>query len=153
MLTTAHGTLLIDTGSINLTGDLATSTIDVTLNVASINTKIEKRDEDLRSANFFDAAKYPTMTFKSTSIKESTNPKFKYMAAGDLTIKDVTKPVDLYFNYLGSLENPYSKTQVHSFDGEITIPKREDFKIGKSGPMVGDEVKIVINAEATPVQK
>jgi polyisoprenoid-binding protein YceI len=153
MLTTAHGTLLIDTGVVNLTGDLATSSIEVTINVPSINTKIDKRDEHLRSADFFDAAKYPAITFKSTSIKESTNPKFKYVATGNLTVKDVTKPVDLYFNYLGSLENPYSKTAVHSFAGEITITKREDFHIGESNAMVGDEVKIAIDAEASPVQK
>jgi polyisoprenoid-binding protein YceI len=153
MLTTAHGTLSIDTGWINLTGDLATSTMDVTVNVASINTKNEKRDEHLRSADFFDAAKYPAITFKSTSIKASTNPKFKYVASGNLTIKDVTKPADLYFNYIGALENPYSKSPVHSFDGQITIPKREDFHVGESGPMIGDEVTISIAVEASPVQK
>jgi polyisoprenoid-binding protein YceI len=150
MLTTAHGTLSIDTGSINLTGDLATSTMDVVVNVASVNTKIDKRDEHLRSADFFDAAKYPAMTFKSTSIKTSTNPKYKYMATGNLTIKDVTKPVDLYFNYIGSLENPYSKTPVHSFTGEIVLPKREDFHLGEANSMVGDEVTIKIDVEAAP---
>lgn len=153
MLTTAQGALSIDTGLINLTGDLATSTMDVTVNVASINTKNEKRDEHLRSPDFFDAAKYPTINFKSTSIKASTNPKFKYVASGNLTIKDVTKPAELYFNYLGSLENPYSKSPVHSFDGEITIPKRQDFHVGESSPMIGDEVKISIGVEAGPVQK
>jgi K(+)-stimulated pyrophosphate-energized sodium pump len=153
MLTTAHGTVSIDTATINLTGDLATSTIEVVINVASINTKNEKRDEHLRSADFFDAAKYPTMTFKSTSIKASNNPKYRYMATGNLTAKDVTKPIDLYFNYTGALENPYSKSLVHSFTGELTIAKREDFHIGEAGPMVGDEVKIEFDVEASPVQK
>jgi polyisoprenoid-binding protein YceI len=150
MLSTAHGTLSLDTGIINLTGDLATSTMEVKVNVASINTKNEKRDEHLRSADFFDAAKYPSMSFKSTSIKTSTNPEFKYVATGNLTVKDVTKPVDLYFNYLGSLENPYSKSAVHSFEGEFSI-NRIEFHIGESGPMVGDDVKISINAEASPI--
>jgi K(+)-stimulated pyrophosphate-energized sodium pump len=153
MLTTAHGTLAIDTAWINLTGDLATSTIDVVINAASINTKNEQRDEHLRSADFFDAGKYPKMTFKSTSIKASNNPKYKYMATGNLTAKDVTKPVDLYFNYAGALENPYSKSSVHSFNGELTIAKREDFHIGEANSMVGDEVKIEFDVEATPVQK
>jgi K(+)-stimulated pyrophosphate-energized sodium pump len=152
MLTTAHGTLLVDTGTINLTGDLATSTMDIVINVGSINTKIDKRDEHLRSADFFDAAKYPTMHFVGTSIKASADPKYKYIAAGNLTIKDVTKPVELKFNYLGSEENPYSKAATHSFEGEFTI-KREDFHVGTANAMVGDDVKVEINAEATPVQK
>ena len=152
MLTTAHGSLAIDTGIINLTGDLATSTMEVKINVASINTKNEKRDEHLRSADFFDSAKYPSITFKSTSIKESTNPKYKYVAAGNLTAKDVTKPVELFFNYIGSQENPYSKAATYSFEGEFSI-NRIDYHVGESGPMVGDDVKISINAEAAAVQK
>jgi K(+)-stimulated pyrophosphate-energized sodium pump len=146
-LTTANGSLAIDTGYVNITDDLGTSSVFVQLNVKSVDTKNAKRDAHLLSPDFFNSDKYPAITFTSTSIKMAIdNSKFKYVATGNLTIKEVTKPVDLYFNYIGAVANDYAKKDVHSFVGEVEI-NRIDFGVGESAPMIGDKVKASFSVE------
>lgn len=126
------------------TADLTKSSVSVTLPIDSIATDVPKFDEHLRSADFFDLAKFPTATFKSTKVEKAGDNKLK--VTGDLTIHGVTKPavLDVTVNKIG--EHPMSKKPAAGFDATTTI-KRSDFGIGKYVPNVSDEVKISITTE------
>ena len=125
------------------------SRVDFEVKVASINTNIPERDKHLRSADFFDASKYPEMTFKSTNIKHIEDNQ--YVVEGNLTVKDVTKQVAIPFTYFGVRENPLKKGQrVAGFEAEFTI-NRLDYNVGtgKFAEMgvIGEEVSIVVALE------
>lgn len=126
--------------------DFSDAVIELTANVASIDTRVEARDNHLKSADFFDAAKYPTITFKSTSLKKAGNNKYKL--TGNLTLHGVTRPVTLDLNYKGSVENPMSKKPTAGFQVTGTI-KRSDFNLGSGfpAPMLSDEVRIKADGE------
>ena len=104
------------------------------------------RDNHLKSPDFFDAAKYAEITFKSTGIKSAG--KNKYKLTGNLTLKDVTKPVTLDLVYNGIVENPMSKKPTAGFQVTGTI-KRSDFNLGSGfpAPMISDEVTIKADGE------
>lgn len=129
--------------------DYSDAQIEVTAKVASINTDIEARDNHLRSADFFDAEKYPTLTFKSTSLKKVSKDKAKLY--GNLTFHGITKAVVLDVQYFGSVVNSMNNAETAGFQiiGEI---KRSDFNLGGNYPeaMVGNQIKIVANAEFSP---
>ncbi|HEY0355084.1 MAG TPA: YceI family protein, partial [Flavisolibacter sp.] len=127
--------------------DFSDATIEMTANVASIDTEVEMRDNHLKSADFFDVAKYPKMNFKSTSI-QPTKVKNKYKVNGDLTMHGVTKAVSLDLWYRGTVENPMSKKPTSGF--QVTgVIKRSDFGIGNGfpAPMLSDEVHIKADGE------
>lgn len=138
-LTTASGTFSIDTCSFTVGDALEQSSLFVKLNAASVDTKMKDRNEYLTGAEFLDAAKYPAITFQSTSISKSNNGKYKYIAKGNLTIKDVTKEVEMPFSYVGSSADDYAKKDVYSFIGEVKI-NRLDFNAGTKSPVVGSDV-------------
>jgi len=92
-------------GTIEVADDLTQSKIDVTIETASVTTSAEDRDNHLRSGDFFDVEAFPTMRFESTEIKDLGHGK--YEVAGNLTIKDVTKPVTLDTTYLGIISDPW----------------------------------------------
>jgi polyisoprenoid-binding protein YceI len=125
--------------------DFTDAVVEMTAETTSINTDNEKRDNHLRTADFFDVAKFPLMTFKSTSFKKSS-PK-TYKVNGNLTMHGITKPVvlDVICN-LGA--DPMSKKPIAGFKitGKL---KRSDFGIGSSYPaaMLGDEISINANGE------
>jgi K(+)-stimulated pyrophosphate-energized sodium pump len=143
LLSQSKGSLPIDTGSLVLTGDLKTSTLDMVIDVKGINTQNKYRDDHIMSADFFDVAKYPRATFKATSIDGSLETG--YVAKGNLTIKDKTLPYTLPFNFIGKTKQPMEKPgdslEVYSFIGDIKI-KRTEFGIGEAVSALGDEVKI-----------
>lgn len=124
--------------------------VNVTIDAASINTNEKKRDEDLRSPNFFNVAKYPKITFKSlkTLYKDSKPHKLE----GLLTIHGVTKPVILEIDYKGAITDPMGLRRI-AFEAETKID-RTDFGITwnkaiEAGQfLVGHEVKIDIEGEA-----
>lgn len=120
------------------------SKLDVTVQTGSVGTLNEALDTHLKSADFLDVAKFPTATFKATSIK--LTGKSTADVAGDLTLHGVTKPIVLkaVFNQAGI--NPVNKVYTVGFDGETTI-KRTDFGITTYAPAIGDEVKLTIEAE------
>jgi polyisoprenoid-binding protein YceI len=152
MLSTAKGTITIDTGYVNLTGDMKTTSLDFVLNTSSINTNNTDRNEHLATADFFEVAKYPTAKFHSTSIDTASgNKQFRYVAKGDLTIKDVTKHIELPFNYIGETKIP-NKPSVYTFEGEYSI-NRVDYHVGTENKMLGSEVKISYSIEASPKKK
>jgi polyisoprenoid-binding protein YceI len=126
--------------------DFSDAVIDLTTDVSSINTDVENRDKHLKSPDFFDAEKFPTITFKSTSFKKVEGKKYKL--AGDLTIHGVTKPVVLDVTVNGPAVHPYNKKNVVGLKATGTI-KRSDFGVGGGTPaaVVSDEVNIVANAE------
>jgi polyisoprenoid-binding protein YceI len=125
--------------------DFTDAIVDMTAEATSINTDNEKRDNDLRTANFFDVANFPLLTFKSTSFKK-TGPK-TYKVNGNLTMHGVTKPVTLDVTCnIGT--NPMSKKPLAGFKITGTV-KRSDFGIGSKYPtaMLGDEVTIDAHGE------
>ncbi|AAW77520.1 polyisoprenoid-binding protein [Xanthomonas oryzae pv. oryzae] len=133
------GTLVYDAA------DVTKSTVQVTLPLSGLNSFTAKFDELLKSGDFFDAAKFPTATFKSTKVEAAgTN---KLTVTGDLTIKGQTKPVVLDVTLNGAGEHPMKKVLAAGFDASTTI-KRSDFGLGQYAPNVSDEVKIRITTEA-----
>nr|WP_294949353.1 YceI family protein [uncultured Mucilaginibacter sp.] len=126
--------------------DFSDAVFELSADVSSINTEVEMRDNDLKSANFFDAAKYPAITFKSSSLKADGANKYKL--TGNLTMHGVTKPVTMDLWYRGTKENPNSKQNDAGFKLRGTI-KRSDFNIGANTPtvLVGDEVEIAADGE------
>jgi polyisoprenoid-binding protein YceI len=126
--------------------DFSDAIFELSADASSINTEVDMRDKDLKSANFFDAATYPTITFKSTSIKP--NGQSKYQLTGNLTMHGVTKPVTMNLWYRGTTENPMSKQQDAGFKLTGTL-KRSDFNIGSKTPnaIVSDEIEIKADGE------
>lgn len=131
--------------------DYSDAQIEVVAQVGSIDTDVEARDNHLRSADFFDAEKYPVLTFKSTSLQLSSDNKGKLY--GDLTFHGVTRPVVLDVHYFGSVVNSMNNAQTAGFKitGEI---KRSDFNLGPNFPeaVISDKVKIIANAEFSPTK-
>ncbi|MEL3962914.1 YceI family protein [Lysinibacillus endophyticus] len=131
--------------------DLTTAQISFSFDVASINTRSEDRDNHLKSADFFDVEKYPTITFKSTIIEKSGDD---YKVTGDLTIKDVTKPVTFDVEYGGKGKNPWG-VEVYGFEAETKI-NREEFDLTwnaaleTGGVLVGKDIKIKVELEVNP---
>ena len=129
--------------------DLKESKFDFTVEVDSINTRIGKRDNHLRSGDFFDAKKYPQMVFKSSKVSHAGGNK--YLLEGKMTVKDVTKPMTLEFLLLGQKNSAFKKDQVvGGFETRFKID-RFDFNVGtgkfyKLG-VVGKEVDILISLE------
>lgn len=124
--------------------DFSDATVEMTANVSSINTESEQRDTHLKNADFFDVAKFPTLTFKSKSFKKEG---IYYKIVGDLTMHGLTKSVNL-LAICKTGSNPMSKKTIAGFKVTGNI-KRSDFGIGASMPtsVVSDEVAIIANAE------
>jgi polyisoprenoid-binding protein YceI len=126
------------------------SHVDVIIQAASIYTAERDRDAHLRSADFFDTDRFPTLTFKSTSITPRGDNT--YDVAGDLTIRGVTRPVTLAASYLGTAQDPWGNTKF-VFEGELTL-KRKDFgltwnaALETGGFLLGDEVKVMLEVQA-----
>jgi polyisoprenoid-binding protein YceI len=142
---------LFKTFDVNVTtskDDFSDAVFELSADVASIDTEVDMRDNHLKSADFFDVATYPKLTFKSTSIKPSG--KNRYQLTGDLTLHGITKPVSLNVLYRGTVENPMSKKPTTGFQVLGTI-KRSDFGIGEKfpAPMISDEVQIKADGEFT----
>jgi polyisoprenoid-binding protein YceI len=128
--------------------DFNDAVFELDVKIGSIDTRVDARDNHLKSADFFDAEKYPSMHFKSTGIEKSGDDK--YLLTGDLTLHGVTKPVTMNLEYRGTVENPMDKKQTTGF--QVTgVIKRSDFNIGAGfpPPMISDEVRIKADGEFT----
>ena len=136
LLSGATGTLTLDPKSPNN----AKLSVDVPVN--TIHTTIAKLDEELVSAMFFDAAKFPTAHFESTKVSANGD---KATIQGNLTIHGVTKPATLHATFASAGANPMSKKESLGFQATGTI-KRSDFGLGTAVPMVGDQVDLTITA-------
>ena len=131
----------------------AASSVEFRIKSASINTGAADRDKHLRTADFFDAEKYPEITFKSTSVKPGKE-KNHYDVTGDLTMRGVTKRVTLPVEFLGFQKDPWGQERA-GFALETKL-NRKDYGINwnkaldNGGFLVGDEVTVNINLEALP---
>jgi polyisoprenoid-binding protein YceI len=136
----SDGTLVYDAA------DVTKSSVQVTMPITGIDSFVDKLDEHLASGDFFDAGKFPNATFKSTSVAAAgTN---KLTVTGDLTIKDITRPVTLDVTLNGAGEHPMLKKQAIGFSATATI-KRTDFGVGAYAPNVSDDVQLRITTEGT----
>lgn len=126
--------------------DFSDAAFTLTVKTASIDTRIEQRDTHLKSADFFDVEKFPTLSYKSTALQKAGNNQ--YTLTGDLTLHGITKPVTMQLEYRGTTENPMSKKPTAGFRLTGTL-KRSDFGIGTKFPdaMVSDEVRIKADGE------
>jgi polyisoprenoid-binding protein YceI len=128
-------------GSINTTNaDFTDAKISFGVDVNSINTEVEARDNHLKSPDFFDVAKYPKMTFESTSFKKIGK---NYILEGDMTIKGTTKKVTFTVNYGGTAKDNYGNERVGlTLNGKIN---RSDYGINGGQGFVGEEVTFTLN--------
>ncbi|MCM8512054.1 polyisoprenoid-binding protein [Acinetobacter bereziniae] len=124
----------------------ADSSVNVTIPLASLNTNVKALDEHLKTPDFFDAEKYPNITFKSTKVQALG--KNKYKITGNLTVKDVTKPVvlDAVLNKQGV--HPMTKAQSIGFNATTSF-NRSAFGVGAYVPNVGDKITVNITTEAS----
>ena len=123
MVTKVRGAFNEVSGQATTGPNLDGASIEVTIQAASIDTRSADRDAHLKSADFFDVETYPTITFRSTEVVASDADTLR--VTGDLTIKDVTRPVTIDFEYAGSAQDPFGNTRV-GFEGS-TVVNRKDF--------------------------
>ncbi|RKG55268.1 polyisoprenoid-binding protein [Acinetobacter cumulans] len=124
----------------------ANSSVDVTIPLSSLNTNVKALDEHLKTADFFNAEKYPNITFKSTKVQALG--KNKYKITGNLTVKDVTKPVvlDAVLNKQGV--HPMTKAESIGFNATTSF-NRSAFGVGAYVPNVGDKITVNITTEVS----
>jgi len=124
----------------------ANSSVNVTIPLSSVNTNVPALDKEFQQEAWFNAAKYPNITFKSTKVETKDKKHFKI--TGDLTVKGVTKPVvlDAVLNKQG--EHPMAKVPAIGFNATTSF-NRSDFGLGNYVPNVGDKITVNITTEAT----
>lgn len=154
MITTVKGRFTDVAGTI-VTSDEhpAQGGVEVTIQAASLTTGTDQRDEHLRSPDFFDVAKYPTLTFRSTRIEgEPRQPGDEFVVVGELTIRDVTKEVRLNATFEGSGRDPWGNDKV-SFSAKAKIDRREfgltwNAALETGGVLVANEIRLSIEVQA-----
>ncbi len=135
--------------------NLAASKVSATIQAASVDTNVEARDKDLRSKRFFDVERYPTLTFASSAVTDTTGNKGK--VRGTLTMHGVSKEVLLETEFLGKGKDPWGNTR-YGFHAETKV-NRKDFGMAwnevveAGGVLVGDEVEISLDVEAIPAAR
>ena len=130
-------------GTVNVDPDPTKMSFDVSAKVESIDTGNAKRDTHLKSPDFFSAKEFPTISFKSTSVKPSGDSKLE--VTGDMTLHGVTKPVTVTIEKVGQSNNPQFGERV-GFYTMFTV-KRSDFGMSGMQPMSGDEVELAVAFE------
>jgi polyisoprenoid-binding protein YceI len=123
--------------------DPSKSTIEATIDATTVNTRVSNRDNDLKSPNFFDVAKFPTITFKSTKVRAAGENKFD--VDGDLTIHGVTKPVTLQVEATPAIQTKGGERRGAEATTKLS---RKDFGVSSDPAIVGDEVQITLDVEA-----
>ena len=131
------GTVVVDTQ------DITKSSVDVTIDVTTVSTNNDQRDGHLKGPDFFDAAKFPTITFKSTSVKEVSKGQLE--VTGTFTMKGVAKTLVLPITNLGT--STMQGTVIAGFEGAIKI-NRQDYGVSYGKGLIGDDVEIELNVEA-----
>jgi polyisoprenoid-binding protein YceI len=150
MISTVRGNFNTFTGTVDFDeADPTKSTVDIQIDVASLETRDEKRDGHLKSADFFEVEKYPTIAFKSTSVEKLGENHGKLH--GNLTIKDVSKPVTLDVEYHGLAKAPWGTTSA-GFIGKTSIDRKDwgltwNVALETGGILVGDKINIEIDIE------
>ncbi len=151
VITTTKGRFARVSGTIVMDpADVTRSSVDVVIDAASIETHDAKRDEHLRSADFFDVATYPTIRFTSTRVESLGDDSFRVI--GDLTIRDVTRQVVLDATHEGTTGDPWGGVR-SAFSASTRINRKEfgltwNMALETGGMVVGDDVKITLEIEA-----
>lgn len=150
MVSKVHGRFASWSGTLQLDeADLTKSNLEVTIDAASVDTKEPKRDDHLRSADFFEVEKFPHLTFKSTKIEKTDDG---YALTGDLTIRGITKSVTLEVEGGDTVKDPWGGTRT-GFSAKTSI-SRKDFgltwnvALEAGGFVVGDKIEISLEIEA-----
>ena len=128
-------------GTVVLDRKAKTGSVDVTIDATSVNTGYALFNEHLQAADFFDTTVYPTLTFKSTGMKFKGDQPVS--VTGDLTIKDVTKPVTLTLTHFKCQPHPMLKVDACGANASTKV-KRSEFNMGKNVPFVSDEVTLTL---------
>ncbi len=150
MINSVAGRFMDFTGSILYDEqDITKSAVSVKIQTASVNTENKMRDDDLRSPNFFDAAKYPEITFQSSRIEKQGDG---YVCVGTLAMHGVSKEVAIPFTILGKIKDPWGNTRI-GLESGLKIDRRDwgltySKTMDSGGLIVGDEIKIELNVEA-----
>ncbi|MEV5977174.1 YceI family protein [Streptomyces sp. NPDC052114] len=151
MVTTVRGAFGEYESSLYFDGEWpSASRAELVIRVGSVDTGVEQRDAHLVGADFFDAARYPEMVFRSTSTVHEGGETFRM--AGDLTIRDVTRPVELQLDYLGSVLDPFGFERA-GFDGTTTIDRTDwglvyNQRLAAGGTMVSEKVRLQFDISA-----
>ncbi len=132
-------------GKVVFDAEAKTGSVDITIDMKSVNTGFEVFDGHIQGEDFFDTAKFPTATFKSTKVVFEGDKPAK--VEGQLTIKGVTKPVTLTVTSFQAMPHPMMKKDAIGANA-YTVIKRSEFNAGKYAPYVGDEVRIDVALEA-----
>lgn len=150
VISTVTGTFKTFSGGVSFDGDkFENAKINFTIDPASIDTNQEQRDAHLKSADFFETEKYPSITFESTSVKHAKGDLYK--VAGNLTIKGVTKAVEIEAEHGGTAVDPYGNTKM-GFEVTGTV-KRKEFGLTWSAVteagsvVVGEDIKLIANIQ------
>lgn len=136
-------------GKVVMDFDAKTGSADVTIDATSVNTGFALFNEHLQGPDYFDTAKYPTITFKSNNMIFKGNTPVSL--AGDLTVKGVTRPVTLEVTHFKCMPHPMLKAPACGGNATTRI-KRSEFNMGKSVPFVSDEVTLTLAIEAVMEQ-
>ncbi|MFJ6699157.1 YceI family protein [Streptomyces sp. NPDC091272] len=151
MVTNVRGSFTDHEGTLKLDGtNPAASEASITVRIASIDTGAADRDNHLRSADFFDAQTYPEMTFRSTKAEQLGGAD--YRITGDLTIKDVTKPLSIDLEFNGTATDPFGNDRV-GFEGSATILRSDwgltwNAALEAGGVLVSDKIKLNFDISA-----
>ena len=129
--------------------DVTKSSVAVKIQTASVSTENKMRDDDLRSANFFDIAKYPEITFQSSRIEKQGDG---YTCVGTLAMHGVSKEITIPFTILGKVKDPWGNTRV-GLEAELKVDRRDwgltySKTLDSGGLVVGNDIKIDLNVEA-----
>lgn len=149
MIAKVRGRFTAVSGAITVPDDHLQPSVQVSVDLASVDTGDAQRDAHLRSGDFFESDKHPTMTFTSTGVKADGD---NITLLGDLTIKGVTRPVELEVEFEGGGQDPWGGTRI-AFSAEGEISRKEwglewNVALEAGGVLVADKVKIEIDVEA-----
>jgi polyisoprenoid-binding protein YceI len=149
MVTKIRGRFPVTAGKLVIAEDPTRSVVEATIDVTAVESGDPKRDEHLRSADFFESDKYPTATFRSTKVEDHGDGEFTLQ--GELTLRDTTRPVTLEGEYLGSQASPWGDTRV-GFSAETEVSRKDwglewNVALEAGGVVVGDKIKLAIDAE------
>ena len=154
MVSKVKGRFTEFSGTVVIAEDPTASSLEVEIATTSVHTRDESRDGHLRSPDFLDVETYPTISYRSTGVTPVSANRWK--VDGELTVRDVTRPVELLVDFEGAATSPWGTTAL-GFSAEAELD-REDFgltwnqALETGGVLVGKQVKITIEAELNPAQ-